>query len=396
MNIVEVVDKKTKRDFHKVPKVLYRDDENWTCPLDAEMEGIFDPDHNTCFQHGEAIRWIMKDDSGKLIGRIAAFIDKNKAYQNPQPTGGIGFFECIDDQNAANMLFDTAKAWLQERGMEAMDGPINFGENIVYWGLLVDGFTVQGYGMPYNFPYYKELFEKYGFESYFEQYSFHDVFTRDYPERMRKFAEHFFEKPEYSFRHIEMDKAEEYIRDLVDMYNKVWADFHENYTPLKFEDFYTILKDSKPLLNEKTIWFGYHHDKPVGFLIAFPDVNQIFRKLKNGKLNLINIIKLFYYRKRAITRARLLVSGVIPEYQRTGVVGPLYLRLVDTMRELGMTELELSWVGDYNITVNRMYGQFGATKEKTHITYRYLFDPNAEFVRFTNQSEKFRKLRKNE
>ena len=66
------------------------------------------------------------------------------------------------------------------------------------------------------------------------------------------------------------------------------------------------------------------------------------------------------------------------------------------MRKLGMTELELSWVGDYNITVNRMYGQFGATKEKTHITYRCLFDPNAPFERFTNQSDKFRKMKKNE
>jgi hypothetical protein len=95
-----------------------------------------------------------------------------------------------------------------------------------------------------------------------------------------------------------------------------------------------------------------------------------------------------FYKRRAITRGRLLISGVIPEYQRTGVIGGIYLKLVDSMREDGLRELELSWVGDYNITVNRMYSQFGATKEKTHITFRYLFDSNAVFRRFDNLSRK--------
>jgi hypothetical protein len=396
MNCIEVNDKKTRNEFHRVPKILYKDDENWICPLDVEIENIFNPAKNECFQHGNAIRWILKDDMGALIGRIAAFYDRNKAFQNPQPTGGIGFFECIDDQQAANLLFQTAREWLGASGMEAMDGPINFGENFVYWGLLVEGFTPQGYGMPYNFPYYRELFESYGFCNYFEQYSFHDVFNKAYPERMKKFAEHFFDKPEYTFRHLEMDKAGFFLKQLVEMYNKVWSDFLENYTPLKYEDFEHIFNDAKALLNEKTIWFAYYNEMPIGFLIAFPDINQVFKKLKNGKLHLINILKLMYYRKRAVTRARLLLSGVIPEYQRTGVVGALYLKLTDSMRSLGMTELELSWVGDYNLTVNRMYSQFGATKAKTHITYRYLFDRNAEFVRFTNQSQKFSKRRKNE
>ena len=396
MKCIEVTDRKTRNEFHQVPKILYKNDKNWTCPLDMEIENIFNPVKNECFKHGNAIRWVLKDDLGKLIGRIAAFYDKNKAFSNPQPTGGIGFFECIDDQQSANLLFQTAHEWLSSNGMEAMDGPINFGENFVYWGLLVEGFMDQGYGMPYNYPYYKELYEGYGFQNFFEQYSFHDVFSKPYPERMKKYAEHFFEKSEYSFRHLEMAKVEEYLNQLVEMYNKVWSDFLENYTPMKYEDFYGIFKDAKALLNEKTIWFAYHNDMPIGFLIAFPDINQVLKKLKNGKLHLINILKLIYYRKRAVTRARLLLSGVIPEYQRTGVVGALYLKLTESMKSLEMTELELSWVGEYNLTVNRMYSQFGATKEKTHVTYRYLFDRNAEFIRFKNQSQKFSKNKKNE
>jgi len=396
MILTEVGDKTSRQEFLNVPKVLYKDDPFWTCPLDVEIENIFAPEKNGCFRNGEAIRWILKDDQGNLKGRIAAFYDKNKAFHNPLPTGGIGFFECIHDQEAANLLFNTAKEWLGSRGMEAMDGPINFGENFVHQGLLVEGFMQQGYGMPYNFPYYKELFEKYGFKTYFEMYSFLDDFNIPYPDRMRRWGEHMWTKPEYTFRHIEMKNPERYLRDLVMMYNKIWADFHEAYTPLEYEDMNQIFQEAKNMLNEKFIWFAYHEDERIGFLIVFPDLNQVFRKLKNGRLTLMNILRLMYYKKRAVTRGRLLISGVIPEYQRTGVVGGIYLKLAGSMKAEGLKEMELSWVGDYNVTVNRMYQQFGAIKEKTHITYRCLFDPHAEFQRFENLSSKILRIKKKE
>lgn len=388
MVITEVNNAITRKQFLEVPKVLYKNDPFWICPLDMEIENIFNPEKNSCFLHGDARRWILSTQEGKLAGRIAAFYDRNKCFHNSQPTGGIGFFECINDQSSANLLFDTAKVWLASQEMMAMDGPINFGENFVNWGLLVEGFMQQGYGMPYNFPYYRQLFEHYGFKTYFEQYSFHDDFSRPYPEAMRKFGERIWKKSEFSFRHIEMKNPEKYLREMVVMYDKIWSDFLESYTPLKYEDLYQIFLDARSILNERYIWFAYHHEQPIGFLVVFPDMNEVLRKLKNGKLSPLNILKFMFYRRRAITRGRLLISGVIPEFQRTGVIGGIYLKLVDTMREDGLRELELSWVGDYNVTVNRMYGQFGATKEKTHITFRYLFDMNAEFKRFDNLSRK--------
>ena len=200
MLIQEVSDKRTIKEFIKVPKIIYKNDDNWICPLDMEIKKIFNPQKNTSFKHGEAVRWILKNESGRLIGRIAAFYDKRKAFNNLQPTGGIGFFECINDKNAANELFNTAKQWLKEKGMEAMDGPINFGENFFYWGLLVEGFTQPVYGMPYNFPYYKDLFESYGFKNYYEEYSYSRPTDKPYPERMIRLAEFIANKPEYSYK----------------------------------------------------------------------------------------------------------------------------------------------------------------------------------------------------
>ncbi len=207
MVLIEVNNAITGKQFLEVPKVLYKNDPFWVCPLDMEIENIFNPEKNSCFEHGDARRWILKTQEGELAGRIAAFYDKNKCFHNPQPTGGIGFFECINDQSSANLLFDTAKDWLTSQGMAAMDGPINFGENFVNWGLLVEGFMQQGYGMPYNFPYYRQLFEEYGFKTYFEQYCFHDDFSRPYPEAMRKFGERIWKKPEFSFPPYRNEKS---------------------------------------------------------------------------------------------------------------------------------------------------------------------------------------------
>ena len=148
-----------KKEFLQLPLKLYKNEKNWIRPLDADIESIFDRTKNPCFEYGDCIRWILQDDQGKTIGRVAAFYDNRKVNaDNDQPTGGIGFFECIDNQEAAFMLFDASKKWLQENNMEAMDGPINFGDRSRWWGLLVKGFTEPNYGMPYNFGYYQKVF----------------------------------------------------------------------------------------------------------------------------------------------------------------------------------------------------------------------------------------------
>ena len=181
MQVVAVNNSSLKNDFLNVPKILYKNDKNWICPLDSEVENVFNPKKNNFFNHGKCTCWVLKDDRGNLIGRVAAFINEKKAYNYNQPTGGMGFFECIDNQSAAFLLFDTAKEWLTEHGMQAMDGPINFGENDSFWGLLVEGFTPPSFGMNYNFPYYKKFFEAYGFVTEYEQLTNHINLTIPFP-----------------------------------------------------------------------------------------------------------------------------------------------------------------------------------------------------------------------
>ena len=229
MQIIPVTDKKTKRAFLNCPKKLYRSNPVWVCPLDNDINAIFDSEKNVYFKHGEAFRWILRDKNGELIGRIAAFIDYNTSQIQNQPTGGIGFFECVDNQEAANKLFDAARNWLEKREMEAMDGPINFGEPDSNWGLLVDGFTHPSYEVAFNPPYYQSLFEKYGFKTYYKQEGFHLDITKEFPARFMKIAEWVSKKPGYRFEHFKWAEKERFSTDFAEAFNEAWASFKINF-----------------------------------------------------------------------------------------------------------------------------------------------------------------------
>jgi hypothetical protein len=388
MMLIEVTNKLLANKFLEVPKVLYKNEVNWICPLDTEIEGIFNPASNLCFRNGEAIRWILSDNEGELIGRIAAFVDYKKANIYNCPTGGAGFFECTDNQNAADMLFDAAKEWLQSKGMQAMLAPVNFGENYYHWGLLAKGFMPQGYGMPYNFPYYLKLFETYGFRNYFEQFSFHKNLKEGWPERMLKFAEYTERRPGYSFEHFSYKNIDKYIHDFVFTYNTIWSKFHDGYSPLTTPEIRKMVEEARLVIDEEFIWFAYDKGKPVGLLVVFPDLNQILAKLKNGKLSFVNKLKFLYFKKRAVTRTRAFIAGILPEYQNTGIIASLFLQLVKVLnKRTRQEEIELSWVGDYNPKMIAIYYKIGGVLRKKHITYMYLFDRQAPFRRFTNEFE---------
>ncbi len=392
MKIIEVKTKQDKKDFIDFPKRLYSEDPCWVCPLDSGVESVFDPKKNHAFKNGEAIRWILKDDDNKTIGRIAAFIDMVRSAANTNPTGGLGFFEVIDNREAAYLLFNTGKEWLSERGMKVMDGPINFGENDNNWGLLVEGFTQPGFGMPYNKKYYRAFFEEYGFENYFEQYSYHREVRgsgneiTQFPERIKKIADWISKREGYSYKHFEFRKADAFINDIVEIYNSTWSVFKEDFTPLDPVILEESLEKARVLIDEELIWFAYFNGKPIAFFIIFPDLNQIIKHF-NGKLHIWNLLRFFYLKMtHKISRARAIVGGVQPSYQNSGVESAIFLNVYNTFKKKPwFKELELSWVGDFNPKMIAIYEALGAKKAKTHITYRFLIDTSLTFIRYKDE-----------
>ena len=389
MQIKEVSSTRDFKDFLKIPKTIYKNDSSWTCSLDKEIKNQFNPRKNKFFDDGEAKMWILKDERGILMGRIAAFYNAEKAAAEKVLTGGIGFFECIDDVPAAHTLFDKASEWLAEKGMQTIDGPINFGENDANWGLLVDGFTHQAIGMPYHLPYYRNLFESYGFKIFFKQFSYHLDLSKEFPKRFWKIAEWVGKKPDYEFKHFTWKNADQFIKDTVHIYNKAWADFKEDFTPLREEVLRESLLKAKAILDPELIWFAYHKEEPAAFYVMIPDVNQILKKL-NGKMHLINMLRFTYLKKKkTVNRIRAEAAGAIPRCQNLGLESGIFWHLNEVMKHKPWyKEIELSWVGDYNPKMISMYNAVGAKRAKTHHTYRYMIDKNIEFVRFMPEKVK--------
>lgn len=383
MKLIEVADKSSKDLFNKLPLIIYGNDPNFACPLIKSVEETFDPEKNAFFKHGKAIRWVLVDSNNKPIGRIAAFIDFEKSHSFDQPTGNIGFFESINNTETATFLFDTAKAWLSGQGMEAMDGPANLGENYMNHGLLVKGFIHQGYGMPYNPPYYLKLFESYGFEVYYEQYCYHIDYTKPFPERFWKVAEWVAKKPQYSFKHLDWSQTDRFISDFGKVYDGAWRK-HEHYKPIDPDELRNFLESSKMILDPEFVWFAYCENEPIALFVMIPDFNQALRHIKNGKLTWWNMMKLMRFIKMGkFTRTRILIMGVVEKYQRSGIDAAIFWHLDNQVmpKKPQYKEIELSWAGDFNPKIVSLYKSTGGVHAKTHYQMRYLFDREKPFER---------------
>jgi hypothetical protein len=384
MELFKVEDKKAAEQFLLVPVQLYKDDPNWIRPLDKDINGVFDKSKNKAYRFGEVQRWILKYANGKLIGRIAVFV--NKKYKNKgddTPVGGIGFFECINNQDAANMLLDNAIKWLQERGMEAMDGPINFGERDRWWGMVTEGFNEPLYCMNYNLPYYVKLFENFGFKIFYNQICFglnpKQVLNQKMFDRHKQFAN------DSAFKALQINKMQldKFAADFTTVYNKAWAG-HGGLKQLVKEHVIIMFNKMKLLMDERIIWFAYFKEEPIAVFINLPDLNQWFKHL-NGKFGLLQKIKFLWVKKfEPNKKFSGLVFGIIPEWQGKGIDAYIVVesaKIIQT-QAVSYTEYEMQWIGDFNPKMINIVESLGETfRSRNLATYRYLFDRNKEFKR---------------
>jgi len=381
--IKEVSDKDLAREFVMLPVRLYKNEKNWIRPLDKDIEKVFDPKQNKYFRRGKCNRWILQDKNGKTVGRVAAFFDRKQLKNYDQPTGGMGFFECINDKDAAYMLFDQCKIWLKEFDIEAMDGPINFGERHQWWGLLIDGFYEPNYCMPYNFGYYRELYESYGFQLFFNQYTFRRDMSPELDEVVLRKAQKIISNPDYSFDHIKKRNLEKHIQEFRTVYNKSWVN-HSGVSEMSSAQARALIGKIKPILDPRLLWFAYYKGEPVAFFLMLPELNQIFKHV-NGKLNLVGKLKFLYHKQmKTCHKALGTIFGVVPEHQGKGVEAAIIVEFVENnLRnpKFQYKELEMNWIGDFNPKMIHVVKQIGGKERKTHVTYRYLFDRSKEFRR---------------
>jgi hypothetical protein len=383
MQLIEITSAQLAAAFIKANVDINKSNPNYIRPLDKDIKDVFDEKVNKAFRFGKCNRWILKDENGKLLGRIAAFV--NRKYKNKGdevPVGGIGFFDCINNQQAADMLFDVAKHWLMQQGMEAMDGPINFGERDTWWGLVVEGFQEPLYRMNFNAPYYQTLFEHYGFKNFYNQICFGlDPKAKLNP----KFYErHALCAADSNFKslHIKKNQLERFATDFTTIYNKAWAG-HGGLKELKKDQVMLMFNKMKPFMDERLVWFSYYKDEPISMFVNLPDLNQIFKHL-NGKLGLFQKLKFLWLVKTMKNKKfNGIVFGIVPEWQGKGIDAYMVVESSKIIQPYThYTEYEMQWIGEFNPKMINVVKGLGETfNSRVLTTYRYLFDQTRAFNR---------------
>lgn len=384
MHLKEVTSAHDKQEFLQLPVRLYKKSPHWIRPLDADIEGVFDKEKNKTFHHGECVRWLLLNERKETIGRVAAFVNNKTTNKgNDQPTGGMGFFECINNKDAAFLLFDQCKAWLQQKGMEAMDGPINFGNRDRWWGLLLEGYERDpNYQCNYNFPYYQELFEAYGFQVYFYQLTFGRPVEGAIGDRLLEKANLVSKDPNYKFTYLPKSEWKTLPEKIKKVYNEAWARRGE-IPELSSLQAQHLVKQMKPIMDEKLLWFGYYKDEPIAFFLSLPEVNQVFKHV-NGKMDLLGKLKFVWHRlMKTNKKAFGVLFGLVPAHQGKGVDGAIIEEFRKFAHGGGFAykDYEMNWIGDFNPKMIRVVEQINTAVVKRHATYRKLFDETKPFKR---------------
>ncbi len=358
IKIVEVQSKKEQKAFIQFAWKIYEADENWVPPLLMDMKSWFLPSH-PFYEYGE-MRFFLAMIDHEIVGRIAAVCNPLfNEHQNVPSTGFFGFFECIDNQEVANVLFDTARTWLREKGLQRMQGPASPSSNYDF-GLLIKGFDdAPRIMMTYNPSYYEKLILNYGFEQVKLLYAYKvDAQKAIENERIQRGAEIVRKRSKVTIRKLNKKKLPEEVRHIKAIYNAAW-EANWGHIPFTEREIDKMGEDLKLIADEDLMLFAEVDGKVIAKGLAIPDFYYIQKQI-NGKLFPFNFFKLFTQKKK-IKWARVLTLGVMPEYRNKGIDVLLCYELLKAAVNKGILYGEGSWILEDNLMMNRAMINFFGT-----------------------------------
>ncbi|MEO5683030.1 MAG: hypothetical protein ABIQ88_10330 [Chitinophagaceae bacterium] len=331
---------------------LYKNDVNYVPELFIAQRDILTPGKHPFHEHSVAQLFLAFDEK-KITGRIAAILNNNHNTFNKANDGFFGFFDCINEDDTASLLFKAAEDWLKAKGVHSMIGPVNLSTNDTC-AMLIEGFDSPAVAMmTYNAPYYRELIERQGFHKKMDLIAYHFV-VAERDERRLKTVDLIKERIERRgiiFRPINLKKFKEETDQIRQIYNAAW-DKNLGFVPMTENEFKYLAKDLKMILDKDFCMIAEHDGKMIGFSLAIPDINQILRKIKRGRLFPTGIFKLLFQRK-SIKKIRIITLGVIEGYRKMGIETVFYAEIIKQVQRKGITTAEASWVLEDNYLMNK-------------------------------------------
>ncbi len=366
IDVIPVDNKKQMKEFIMLPFELYKNEPNWVPPLISDQKKFFNPRKNPYYQHSEVKLFLAYKD-GQLSGRISAHSNTQHNKEHKENIGFFGFFECIEDQEIANALFEAAYNWNKYRGFTSMRGPLNFSVNHDC-GLLVQGFEVPPMVMmPYNFAYYQKLYENYGLTKTMDLYAFYSEY-HSIPERISQVADIITKRNKVKVRSLSYDKKQRKkdIETVFEIYTKAWQ-YNWGNVPMTKAEFDNIVAELLPIADPDLVFIAEVDGKLAGFSLTLPNYNEVL-KVMNGKVTPVTVIKALKAKKH-ITAVRVITMGIIKEFQGRGIDTLLYYYSFKNGLPKGYFRSEFSWVLENNIPMINVAEKLGAKIYKTYRLY---------------------------
>ena len=319
----------------------------WIPPLRAVVRDGLDQSGNPFYRQAERALFIAKRN-GRAIGRVAAIENRWHNDHHDDRVGFFGFFDCRDDQEAANGLFERAEGWLGDRGLYSVRGPVS--PSMHYeCGVLVDGFDFPPMIMtPWNPSYYDSLIERAGYARARDLLGYHLPAGDELalPERVRRLAERTLQRTGLVFREWDFDTMEEQVRDAFDLYCDAW-DGNWGFVPPSWEEFWHIAKDLKSVLHPDFVFIAELAGRTVGFIMIARDINRVLCRIPSGRLWPWNIARLLI-RLPKVLSGRIVLLGLRREYQNRGFFPLFALEVARRAQKIGADGAEASWILEDN------------------------------------------------
>lgn len=376
IRVTNVKDKKELNEFISFPYSLYSKDANYVPELRIMQKETLDKKKNPFFEHADAEYFIAKNDNNEIVGRIGAITNQVYVDHWKENYGFFGFFEAINDKEVVKALFDSAIKWLKEKGVDGFYGPVNPSTNDTC-GTLIEGFDTPPYlMMVHNKEYYNSLLLDYGLTKKMDLISY-ELFEDKLPERMITLSEKIEERLKsqgITIRQVDFKKMSEEAPKLRYIYNKAWEN-NWGFMPMTEVEFENLAKELKMITSPELVYIVEDKGEPVAFAASLPNVNEIFIKIRDGRLFPFNFLKLIRFKKK-IKSMRVLTLGIIEKYRKTGIDACLYVKTTKGGTKLGYHKGEASWILETNVPMNRALEMMNGKPYKKYRIYQYHFNKN--------------------
>ena len=370
MEAIQVVAADSSRllkEFVELPYTLYRGDRYWTPPLRIAVRELLDRRKHPFYANADA-EFFVALENGRVVGRIAAILDRNHNRFQEEEAGFFGFFESVNDPAVARALLTTARTWVFERGAKVFRGPVNPSTNYEC-GTLIDGFDSSPVVMmPYNYAYYPALMESVGLRKAKDLLAYTQHPRTVASGRIERVADRVLAAKGISVRPIDVKNFSREVERVWEVYNSAWQK-NWGFVPMTRDEFLLMGKEMKQILVPELVLIGEKGDRMVGFALALPDINQALQRA-GGRLFPTGLFKILYH-QRKIKDIRVLALGVVEEFRTTGVAAGFYAALIRNARRLGYGDCEMSWILEDNVLMNRSLLAMEARRYKTYRIYEW-------------------------